>query len=147
GGLTARYQLAQCYRHLANQEYQYIGSNSQLPKAQQHYQQQYRDCLERAADQYRKVVAELASVESEGKLPPNDQAMLLQARFAVADCESSLGHFAKAAPLYDELARRYTGRVEGLIALKQLWRCHSMDGRIDHARTTLVLFSKALTEL
>lgn len=115
--------------------------------AQQHYQKQYRYCLDRAAANYRKVAADLSGAEQAGRLSAPEQDMLLRARFAVADCEFLLGHYAQAAPLYDALARQYAARVEGLIALKQVWRCHSLQGQLDQARATLVLFSKAWTEL
>jgi tetratricopeptide (TPR) repeat protein len=146
GALTAAYHLAECYRRRAMLDYENIG-NSSLPLAQQHYQGKYRLHLEQAAANYRKVVANLAGREGEGRLTPAEASMLLRSRFAVADCESSLGHLDKAAPLYDALARQYAGHVEALIALKQLERCYSMQGRIDQARATLVLFSKALSEL
>jgi tetratricopeptide (TPR) repeat protein len=146
GALTAAYHLAECYRQRANLEYQNM-TNSSLPEAHQHYQRQYRLHLEQAAANYRKVAANLAGRETSGRLSPSEATMLLRSRFAVADCESSLGHLDKAAPLYDALARQCAGRVEGLIALKQLERCYSMDGRIDQARGTLVLFSKTLAEL
>lgn len=147
GALIARYHLAECFRHLATLEYQNISSSSwPLQEAQQLYRQEYRMHLQKAAANYRKA-ADLAGGEKEGRLNPTEAMILLRSRFAVADCEFSLDHYDKAAPLYDALARQHADRVEGLIALKQLWRCHGLAGRIDQARATLVLLSKALTDL
>jgi tetratricopeptide (TPR) repeat protein len=123
--LTARQQLAACYRRLAVQEEQ----NQREPgyratDARHHSGDQRRLCLQKAEAHYQKLVDDLASRPPGRSLTEAEDKALRQAAFAAAECRFELGDYAGAIQLYEELAVRYRHQVDALAALKQMTRCY-----------------------
>jgi tetratricopeptide (TPR) repeat protein len=118
----ARYHLAQCYLHSAR-EFQHLQPSDQL-STPNHYRGSFNFYLEKAAVQFQILVDDLQARQATSPLAEADAKMLTQARFALADCRYSLGHFLDAIPIYSSLANQYHQRVEGLHARRELYRCY-----------------------
>jgi hypothetical protein len=113
--IKVREKLADCYRQMAEQE-----NNKQniFPNVNQS-----RQFMQAAEVNYAKLVDDLTGLEGTGKMTPQDEKIKQRAEFMVAQCKFDLDKYEDAARLYDLLADRYRYRVDGLAALKQLWRC------------------------
>jgi tetratricopeptide (TPR) repeat protein len=114
--IKVRWRLADCYRKLAQQEF-----NRQNPYQNVNL---FRLWIQMAKANYEKLVDDLAGLEARGLLKLDGKKILDQAEFMVAECSFDLEQFADAARLFDMLADRYRYRVDGLTALKQLTRCY-----------------------
>jgi hypothetical protein len=79
--------------------------------------------MQAAEVNYAKLVDDLNGLEGTGKMTPEDEKIKQRAEFMVAQCKFDLEKYEDAARIYDVLADRYRYRVDGLAALKQLWRC------------------------
>ncbi len=113
--IKVREKLADCYRQMAEQE-----NNKQniFPNVNQS-----RQFMQAAEVNYAKLVDDLNGLEGNGKMTPEDEKIKQRAEFMVAQCKFDLEKYEDAARLYDQLADRYRYRIDGLTALKQLWRC------------------------
>jgi tetratricopeptide (TPR) repeat protein len=140
--VRARYQLADSYRQLAAQRtVTHFMSERLSPEAQDHYVEENRRALTRAAEEFGKL---------EEMLQNADQGSLLSLKqrdevpFIVAQCRFNLGEYDKALQKYDELARKWGNRPQGLWALGGTVQCFGSMGdfdqlrqRADHIRTLL----------
>lgn len=143
--IKLRLQLAQCCRQLAEQanERSAVG-NFTTPEERAHHRAERQKFLEMAAGHHQKLVDDLESQQFKQPLTPEQEAILGQVRFAVADCRFDLGQYAQALFLYNVLAKRYENTVEGLIALKHVWQCHGVLFQPEQARATLDRIRAAL---
>jgi lipopolysaccharide biosynthesis regulator YciM len=144
----ARKHLADCYRRLASQEDQNLRSGLYLtPEAQLHYRDQRRRWMQKAEANYHKLVDDLASMRSGGKLSTEDELILRDAGFALADCHFELGDYSGAARLYEDIVGRYPDRVEALEALKQITRCYWVERDSKKAAETVERVKSTLKSL
>src|SRR5207253_6416631 len=82
-------------------------------------------------------------------LSSDDNRLLLEALFGVANCRFDLAAYDEAIRLYNDLKSRYQHQVEGLVALRQLCRCYLLleKPRLDNAEATLKAAGELLTSL
>jgi tetratricopeptide (TPR) repeat protein len=135
--LEAREELAECFRRLADQEIELIGT---LQTALQiKHRQKKNDLLEQAAQHYQKLADELDRRRAAGTLTAPEEAILRRTVFAVAACRFDQDNMvAEALRLYKVLAEeRYPNRVEGLTASMFVARCAFRLGQPEVARTAL----------
>jgi hypothetical protein len=135
-----RLQLALCCRQLAEQagEVASLGGGFSTEEERRHYRSQQQSLLKTAAGHYQKLVDDLESQQAViQKLTPEQEAILGQVRFAVADCRFDLGDYSQALYQYTILAKRYENTVEGLIALKHVCQCHLVMFQPDKAKAVL----------
>ncbi|HEV3083495.1 MAG TPA: tetratricopeptide repeat protein [Gemmataceae bacterium] len=121
GVFTARYRLATSYYRRAQAEVKNLplyGDGSRYQK------QQYHGWLEKAAANYQKLADDLETRRVQARLSADENAILAQALFGVANCRFDLGDYDRAIRLYDSLANRYQHQVEGLIAARRLFWCY-----------------------
>jgi tetratricopeptide (TPR) repeat protein len=143
----ARFCLAECYRHLAEQELQSQRSSLFL-EMREHSRHQHRVYLQRALANYEKLVTDLEA-QPAGALSATEQRVLELARVAKAQCFFNLGDYRVAIPLFHALANRYPGSVEGLMALQQQWFCYKESADRQGAAATLTsmrLFLEAMDD-
>ncbi|MBY0525022.1 MAG: tetratricopeptide repeat protein [Gemmataceae bacterium] len=140
-----RLQLAQCCRQLAEEANDRLTlGRVSTAEEQSHYRAQRQKYLETAAGHYQKLVEDIESLQVKQTLSREQEAILGQSRFAVADCRFDLGQYNQALVLYNVLAKRYQNQVEGLVALKHAWQCHCVMFQPDLARGTLDRIRSAL---
>lgn len=144
--LDARFQLAGCYRKLAERE-ESLNTSGLSKDAQQLHRDQQRAYLKNAVENYQKVADELASRKAKGALSAADEDRLFQARFGVAECLSNRYEFEKAAVLYRRLAEEYDRRVEGVLARQGESYCYIQQQDSASLRRALVLFKNELDRL
>jgi tetratricopeptide (TPR) repeat protein len=136
-----RLQLAQCCRRRAEEVGERIGFQSSpgisSADEQRHLRAQRQGFLEEAAAHFQALVDNLETTQVQQKLTPEQENILGQARFAVADCRFDLGQYSQALFLFDVLAKRYEGQVEALIALQHVWQCHGVLFQAEEAKMTL----------
>jgi tetratricopeptide (TPR) repeat protein len=144
----ARKHLADCYRRLASQEDQNLRAGLFLtPEAQLHYRDQRRLWMQKAEANYHKLADDLAATRGSGKLSSDDELILREAGFAVADCHFELGDYSGAARLYEDVVGRYADRVEALEALKQITRCYWVERDSKKAKETVERVRSTLKSL
>lgn len=143
--IKARYQLAECYRQLAEREKQNLGLDGMKGSSfLLHVQTQYRTWLKLAAEEYQRLEADLAARHVTSPLSRADEAYLTYASFTEAHCLSNLGDYDEARRLAELLALRYHHRVESLIALRLVRECQFRAGRSKEAQETLERMRTAL---
>lgn len=145
--MKLRLQLALCCRQLAEQEGELssLGNGRGTEEERRHHRAQQQKLLEMAAAHYQKLVDDLESQQAlTQKLTPEQEAILGQVRFAVADCRFDLGQYSQALYQYTILAKRYENTVEGLIALKHVCQCHAVMFQPDKVKTVLEQVKAAL---
>lgn len=135
--LHLRLQFAQTCRRLAEQLGDPPLNHLSVPETREHMRAQRLKYLEMARDQYQKLVADLDALTATRPLSGDEENIVRLARFAVADCQFDLGHYAQSLEIYTDLSRRYQNQVEGLIALRHVWQCHGMLSQTDQVRATL----------
>jgi len=145
----ARFHLGECYHHQAEAELQAL-RNSILAEMARSSRRHYRILLEKAAANYDKVKMDLDEAQRTGALlTQTEQTVLQQAAFALAQCRYYLGDYHEAVALYHRLANENMGKVEGLLALQQLWACYYAQPDRGQAAATLTrmrLFLEAVDD-
>ncbi len=122
----AQAQLGRCYWFQAGKESR-AAQNPALSSAEREQaQKRMRDLLEKARQVAEPLEDELRRREQEDTLSENDQLILKQVSFLVAECFFFMENFEEAVRRYNILALRYKGEIEELIALSQLWQCHEV---------------------
>lgn len=128
--LRARFQLAECHRHLAAQQSENfrLAARSSKPEAQAHYQKEYHRRLELSVRTYLEVVDILSKRPAES-LTAEERTYLRRSGFAAAEAQlTGLGQYDGALLLYDRLAGQYTGRIEELYARAGIAQCYWIMG-------------------
>lgn len=139
----ARFRMGECYRLLADVELVGLQPEEKFTVSlRAHYRQQYSVLLQRAAANYQKLTDDLEARSATTPLTPAETAIYRQAMLARADCRFNLGQFDEAVRLYDQIATRCRRDVDGLLALRELWRCYAVQiqkdrNNVDLARATL----------
>src|SRR5262249_37067595 len=118
----ARWQLAQACQKLALDACKRGVGELSTPEATSHYMTLHRKWLESAAGHFQKLADDLTARQRTGALDKDDSALLRRAAFAAAECRFELGQFDQAIQFYETLAEQYRLQVEGLMALRSLWR-------------------------
>lgn len=117
------FQLARCYRVRAKQEGQLFGVNERvIPEAQMRYRKEQMRLLEMAAVHYLKIVDDLTPQTTNGHLSREDESLLKQALFGVADCRYEEGQNDESIRLFQKLADSSPNQIDGLIALSYMCR-------------------------
>ncbi len=134
----ARYRLGESYRFQALQELPHSTAGSGLlGEPQPGNLRQYEQLLGKAAEQFKIVVQEFEARQKSGQQTEAEATLLRQARFAWGECLFDLRKYNEAIARYDDLAKEYRRQVEGVVALKHLWRCYVMTNQVDNASATL----------
>jgi hypothetical protein len=103
--------------------------------------------MQKAEANYHKLADDLAAMRSSQKLSTEDELILRDAGFAVADCHFELGDYSGAARLYEDVVGRYPDRVEALEALKQITRCYWVERDSKKAAETVQRVKSTLKSL
>ena len=130
--VRARYQLADSYRQLAAQRFvnQFI-SEKLSPEAQNHYVQENRNALTRAAEEFGKLEDMLKNAEMGSLLSLKQRD---EVPFIVAQCRLNLGEYDKALQKYEELAKKWGNTPQGLWALGGTVQCFGHMSDYDQLR-------------
>jgi tetratricopeptide (TPR) repeat protein len=147
--VESRFQLADCYRQLANLEIQRLGFNRQLTsEATTVIRERYRRWLMMAFANYQKLVDDLsARKESDTKLTAEEDKILIESEFALGECQIDLGNYQDAIERFQALTVRYRYKVEHLRALRQICQCYWIMRETDKARSTLRELRVILNEI
>ena len=126
------FQLADSYRQLAAQRtVNHYMSEKMSPDAHDHYLEENRRSLTRAAEEFAKL---------EGLLKDPELAALLTVKqrkevpHIVAQCHFNLGEYEKALQKYEELAKKCGNSAEALWALGGTVQCFGSMGDFDRLR-------------
>jgi len=135
GSIRARLQLAEGYRHIAeDQNANFMLGERVTADTRAHFQKEYRRWLEKALETYLEVEKLGQTPEGLSQLTAQDQ---LATPFAIADCRFNLGKYADALAGYTQLAKRNAGTREGLHAMGGVVRCHSALSQFDQVKSGL----------
>lgn len=130
--VLARFQLADSYRQLAAQStvnrYMEVKMSTD---AHDHYMEVNRRYLGRAAEEFEKLEDVLKDAALAALLTNKQR---LEIPFIVAQCRSNLGEYEKALQKYDELAKKWGNRPEGLFALGGTAECYGRMGDLKQIR-------------
>src|SRR5262249_6898474 len=96
---------------------------------------------------YHKLADDLAAMRGNTKLIAEDELILREASFAVAECHFELGDYSGAARLYEDIVGRYADRVEAIEALKQITRCYWVERDSKKAKETVERVRSTLKSL
>jgi tetratricopeptide (TPR) repeat protein len=125
GALRARFELAESYRALADDEVRAIAPGNRLsPDAKLHHEREFRICIKEAAQNYQEVSRELGKIASARQLTQDEEELLWQAQIFWAGCRHSFGEYTEALKLYQQLAERYKGTPREAYALKAVAGCY-----------------------
>src|SRR5207244_553166 len=105
GAVKTRFQLAHCYRYVAQQALQKI-KDARDEEERRHWRKQGQRLVESAASTFGQVVADLAALRAPPARTAEEEVMARQAAFALAECQFDLGQYPEALRLYEELAGR-----------------------------------------
>jgi tetratricopeptide (TPR) repeat protein len=145
---AARFHLADCYRLLADLEYQNIGFGvGKTADALRLIHDRHRRWLMMALANYQKLADDLSARRANGALTAEEESLVRQAEFAQGKCQIDLGHYLEAIKLFEILSVRYRYQVEHVNALREIWRCHWMMRSPDKARETVRLMRSVLREV
>jgi tetratricopeptide (TPR) repeat protein len=127
GSELARFRLAECYRRLADSESPNASVGPEPPAKTKDYLHDKRNThLEKAVANYQILINDLEARQHSG-LPgftEVDADLLGLARFRMAECLFNLRYYDQALLNYENLASLYQHQYEGLIACRELYRCH-----------------------
>jgi tetratricopeptide (TPR) repeat protein len=123
--LRARFELAESYRALADDEVRAVAPGNRLsPDAKLHHEREFRIRIKEAAQNYQEVSRELGKIASARKLAQDEEELLWQAQIFWAGCRHSFGEYTEALKLYQQLAQRYKGTPREAYALKAVAGCY-----------------------
>ncbi|MCX7702383.1 MAG: tetratricopeptide repeat protein [Gemmataceae bacterium] len=122
----AKAQLGRCYWFQAGKESRSAQNPALSAQEREQAHRRMRELLEKARQVAEPLEDELRKREQEDTLSENDQVVLKQVSFLVAECYFFMENFEEAVRRYNILALRYKGEIEELIALSQLWQCHEV---------------------
>ncbi len=135
GSVRARLQLAEGYRHIAeDQNANFMLGERVTADTRAHFQKEYRRWLEKALETY--LLVEKLAQTQEGKSQLSQQEQLATP-YAIADCQFNLGKYVDALAGYGNLAKRNAGTREGLHAMGGVVRCHSALSQFDQVKSGL----------
>jgi tetratricopeptide (TPR) repeat protein len=141
----ARFQLADAYRQLANQEHQsYLIRENMSAGAKEHYSQQHQVYLKKAAEQFQELEEFLQTPEARGHLTPEEQTAV---PFICADCLYNLGRYEDALEMFNSLSARFAGQPPGVFALEGAARVCAARRDFPQMRQKLEEIRKALPGL
>lgn len=120
--LTARDQLAECYRRLAEQERGRLTA-AKNPEMIAHYRRKCDALLEQAHTVYRDISEELEARARKGMLDATEQSLLRRALFGAADARFEGNQFPEALRLYQGIQARYRRRIDSLLACQRIFKC------------------------
>jgi predicted TPR repeat methyltransferase len=118
----ARYRLALCVYRRAVEENKGLNNPKLAAEQRARLQRQFLDNLALAQGHFAAVDAQLAA-RPEPSLAADEREMLARSAFAVAELNQAAGKYEDALKSFEELARRFDGRPEGLQAVYGLWHC------------------------
>jgi tetratricopeptide (TPR) repeat protein len=145
--VESRQKLADCYRRMAEREFNKIrGNRVTPPDVRSHALEKYREFLGQAADEFQKLAKDLATKQATSGSSSYDEAMFRFATFSEAECRSDRGEYQEAVQIYKLLAVRYHNRVEGLYALSGLYKTYERMDSKDDARKVREQLRSALPE-
>jgi len=120
--VRSRYRLGLCVWKRAVDEYKSLSNEKLTEPERQRVQKQYLDSLTNSIDLFGQVDKALMA-KSAPLQTPDDQEMLTRAAFSVAELQALAGKYQEALSSFENLQKRYEGRIEGLHAIHQVWHC------------------------
>lgn len=118
----ARYRLALCVYRRAVEENKGLNNPKLAAEQRARLQRQFLDNLAAAHGHFAAVDAQLAA-RPNSSLSADEREMLARSAFAVAELNQAAGKYDEAVKSFEDLARRFDGRPEGLQAIYGLWHC------------------------
>ena len=123
--LDYRFQLAECYRRIAEQEDQkLLGGARVTEEAQLHHRDERRRWLQMAAANYQKIVDDFGIRQSEGRLSTAEGARIFVWPVSPSPIANLSLAITGAPSPSTRISPRYPTRGEALTALKQIVRCY-----------------------
>src|SRR5262249_8062499 len=121
--LASRDQLGECYREMADQA---RVTGTDVPGEKQLiYRSLRQENLEKAYDVYQKLADDLEARAAAKALTPAEAELGRKAMLLAVDCLFDMpNNFPEAVRRYSQLAQRFRGRVEGLLACQRLLKCY-----------------------
>jgi len=152
--LRARFDLAESYRALADEEVRAVTPGNRLSlDAKKHHEREFRVCIKNAAQKYQEVAEDLGKLALTRPLNKDEDGLLWQAQVYWAGCRHSFGEFAEALKLYQQLGDRYKGTAREVYALQGVAGCYwSINGpgdtikaaqTVERIRTLLATYNDA----
>jgi tetratricopeptide (TPR) repeat protein len=143
--VRARFQLADSYRQLAAQRtVNHYMSEKMSPDAHDHYLEENRRSLIRAAEEFAKLEAMLKDPELTSLLTVKQRK---EVPYIIAQCRFNLGEYEKALQKYEELATKCGDSPEALWALGGTVQCYGSMGDFDHLRKRTEEIGKRLATI
>jgi predicted negative regulator of RcsB-dependent stress response len=129
GALAARDMLGECYRQLAEQA-RLDGPERALGNDPHMIYKSVRwENLEKARQVYEELAEELEKRSAARALTASEEALLCKALLTATDCLAGLpSNFAEVVRRYSDLAKRFRGRIDGLLACQGLLNCITLAG-------------------
>ncbi|MFL5329388.1 MAG: hypothetical protein ACJ8C4_10785 [Gemmataceae bacterium] len=144
--VRGHYRLALCVWNRATAVFAELSKLPPNDPQRESTQKKYLDNIAAAGEQFAAV--EAALLPKQMSLNPVEAEMLRRSSFGKTEMIYFAGRYAEAAGLYEELARRYEGKVEGLKALKELWNCqYTCLNQKDKALDTMERLRTALDKI
>jgi tetratricopeptide (TPR) repeat protein len=124
GILTARDQLAECFRKLGDQA-NLKAKETMNAEVREYYVRNKVIWLEQAITAYQGLADDLEMLGRKTPLSRDDLRLLRKSLFGVADIYFDLNDLNEALRRFQLLHDRYRKQVEGLIACQRIWLCYS----------------------
>jgi tetratricopeptide (TPR) repeat protein len=162
--LLLRGQLAECYRHFANDAYQkevkaredFQGSLTaeqqlQLDEYLLHCRTTRQDWLRKAIDTYQRIADVLREQEGQRALTALEGVLGRRAVLGMAECHHDRGEYLEALRLYQGLMQRNRCKIESLIACERIVQLHNLALKADllapEGQTEVVAAARAALHL
>jgi tetratricopeptide (TPR) repeat protein len=108
--VKARFNLALSFQQMADQKnFNILLKSFSNPETVEHYVQENRRLLQRAADEFEKLIPMLEKPEAASQLAVEDQ---IRVPFRAADCRYYAGQYRESLLLYEKLAELYAKKYK-----------------------------------
>lgn len=143
----ARMMLGKCFWFTASVKSRALLSVTLTDEERKQYQRAYSENLSKALEQYETVERRLSLKQASGGLSADETVQFKHAQFWASDCYFFLRKYEEAVNRFSVLATTYRQQPEELIALSQLWQCHSYTSDAEKVTATLVKMREAVEKV
>ncbi len=143
----ARMMLGKCFWFTASVKSRALLSVTLSDEERKQYQKAYSENLTKALEQYEAVERRLSVKQASGGLSADETVQLKHAQFWASDCYFFLRKYEEAINRFTALAQSYRQQPEEMIALSQLWQCHSYTSDAEKVTATLARMREAIDKV